>query len=55
MAICISLMFGRMGSVVGANTAASLLDNHCQTAFLLSGFSVIGKLFTIQVFPSMSN
>lgn len=43
MAVCISLMFGRLGSVVGSNTAASLLDNHCEAAFYLSGSSVIGE------------
>lgn len=43
MAVCISLMFGRLGAVVGSNTAALLLDNHCEVAFYLSGTSVIGK------------
>lgn len=42
MAVCISLMFGRLGSVVGANTAAVLLDNHCETVFYLSGSTLIG-------------
>ncbi|XP_031639091.1 synaptic vesicle glycoprotein 2B-like [Contarinia nasturtii] len=41
MAICISLMFGRLGSVFGANIAALLLENHCETVFYLSGSSVI--------------
>ncbi|XP_055309491.1 synaptic vesicle glycoprotein 2B-like isoform X2 [Sitodiplosis mosellana] len=41
MAICISLMFGRMGCVFGSFTAALLLDNHCEAAFYLSGVSVI--------------
>ncbi|XP_031629334.1 synaptic vesicle glycoprotein 2B-like isoform X2 [Contarinia nasturtii] len=41
MAICISLMFGRLGSVVGANTVALLIDNHCEMVFYLSGSSVI--------------
>lgn len=44
MAMCISLMFGRLGGVVGANVAALLLDNHCQSAFYLSGSSLLGKL-----------
>lgn len=43
MAVCISLMFGRLGSVVGSNTAALLLDNHCEVAFYLSGSTVIGN------------
>ncbi|XP_031629386.1 synaptic vesicle glycoprotein 2B-like [Contarinia nasturtii] len=41
MAICISLMFGRLGSVVGANIAALLLDDHCETVFYLSGTTVM--------------
>ncbi|XP_031629336.1 synaptic vesicle 2-related protein-like isoform X4 [Contarinia nasturtii] len=41
MAICISLMFGRLGSVVGANITALLLENHCETVFYLSGSTVI--------------
>lgn len=43
MAICIALMFGRLGSVVGSNIVALLLDDHCESAFYLSGASVIGK------------
>lgn len=43
MAVCISLMFGRLGSVVGANTAAVLLDNHCETVFFLAGSTLVGK------------
>lgn len=38
-------MFGRLGSVVGANTAASLLDNHCETIFYLSATSLIGEIY----------
>ncbi|XP_055325180.1 synaptic vesicle glycoprotein 2B-like [Sitodiplosis mosellana] len=37
MALCISLMFARFGGVAGSNTAAFLLDNHCEAAFYLSG------------------
>lgn len=43
MAICISLMFARLGSVVGANVAAVLLYTHCQTLFYLSGATLIGN------------
>lgn len=43
MAICISLMMGRLGSVVGANIVGQLLDNYCQLAFLLSGSSLISN------------
>lgn len=42
MALCISLMFGRLGCVAGANVAALLLENHCELVFYLSGGSVMG-------------
>lgn len=46
MAICMALMFGRLGSVVGANVVALLLNDHCETAFYLSGSTIIGKINT---------
>ncbi|XP_058465632.1 synaptic vesicle glycoprotein 2B-like isoform X2 [Malaya genurostris] len=42
MAVCISLMFGRLGSVVGANIVGVLLDTHCELSFWISGISLIG-------------
>lgn len=47
MAICITLMMGRLGSVVGANIVGLLLDNYCQLAFSLSGACLIGMAFLI--------
>ncbi|XP_058813431.1 synaptic vesicle glycoprotein 2B-like [Topomyia yanbarensis] len=41
MAVCISLMFGRLGSVVGANLVGVLLDTHCDLTFWISGISLI--------------
>lgn len=46
MAICISLMMGRLGSVVGANIVGLLLDNYCQLAFSMSGALLIRKCDT---------
>lgn len=43
MAICISLMMGRLGSVVGANIVGLLLDNYCQLAFSMTGALLICK------------
>ncbi|XP_037921735.1 synaptic vesicle glycoprotein 2B-like isoform X2 [Hermetia illucens] len=40
-AVCITLMFGRSGSVVGANIISSVLDVNCEAAFLFSGISLI--------------
>ncbi|XP_053949917.1 synaptic vesicle glycoprotein 2A-like isoform X2 [Anastrepha ludens] len=34
MAICVSLMFGRLGSVVGANIVGALLANNCEMSFV---------------------
>lgn len=36
-------MFGRLGGVVGSFVGATLLDNHCETAFYLSGVTIVGK------------
>lgn len=44
MALCISLMFGRLGCVFGANTAALLLENHCEIVFYVSGTTILGEL-----------
>ncbi|XP_013107184.2 synaptic vesicle glycoprotein 2A [Stomoxys calcitrans] len=41
MAVCISLMMGRLGSVVGANVVGALITNHCETAFITSGVSLV--------------
>lgn len=48
MALSISLMFGRFGGVAGSNTAAFLLDNHCEAAFYLSGSVVTGNCFELK-------
>ncbi|XP_055586739.1 putative transporter SVOPL [Uranotaenia lowii] len=37
MAVCISMMFGRLGCVVGANVTGALLDHNCELTFGLSG------------------
>lgn len=42
MALCISMMFGRLGSIMGSNIAAILLANSCTAAFYLSGTILIG-------------
>lgn len=45
MAICISLMMGRLGSVVGANIVGLLLDNYCQLAFSMTGTILISTFW----------
>lgn len=45
MSLCFSLMFARLGAVVGANVTSLLLKSHCQLLFGLSGSLLIGKQF----------
>lgn len=47
MAVCISLMFGRLGTVVGVNTVALMLENHCELVFYMSGITLIGNSYNI--------
>lgn len=42
MAMCIFLMMGRLGSIVGTNLFGVLLDFYCPAAFMVSGISVLG-------------
>lgn len=53
--MCILLMFGRLGGIVGANVAALLLDNHCETVFYLSGSSILGKILLKTLILSILN
>lgn len=41
--MCITLMFARLGGVVGANLVAFLLENQCETVFYFSGTSLMGQ------------
>lgn len=43
MAVCISLMFARLGGLVGAYVVSILLESQCQILFELSGSLLIGK------------
>ncbi|KAG4075533.1 hypothetical protein HA402_003358 [Bradysia odoriphaga] len=55
MAVCISLMMGRLGSVVGANIVGLLLDNYCEVAFTLSGSSLILSGILAFFIPNIRN
>lgn len=35
MALCLSLMSGRLGSVAGSNIIGALLDDHCEYIFYM--------------------
>lgn len=41
MAVCISLMAGRLGSVVGSNVVSAMLSQNCEITFISSGVSLI--------------
>ncbi|XP_053698215.1 synaptic vesicle glycoprotein 2B-like [Sabethes cyaneus] len=41
MAVCIALMFGRLGGVLGANMLGLMLDTHCEWTFAISGFVLL--------------
>lgn len=43
MAVCISLMFARLGGVVGANVVALLMEHHCEMVFYIPGTLLISK------------
>lgn len=54
MAVCISLMFGRLGSVFGANLVGLLLDTHCQVTFALSGLTLLLSSVLVVFIPNIS-
>ncbi|KAM7350331.1 uncharacterized protein ACRADG_008940 [Cochliomyia hominivorax] len=41
MAVCISLMLGRIGSVSGSYVMGALIETHCELAFYTSSFALI--------------
>ncbi|XP_073828252.1 synaptic vesicle glycoprotein 2B-like [Musca autumnalis] len=41
MAVCISLMVGRIGSVTGSNVLGALIDTHCEEALYSSSISLV--------------
>lgn len=51
MAVCISLMMGRLGSVVGANIVGMLISHNCEAAFLASGTSLVLSAFLAFLIP----
>lgn len=41
MAVCIALMFGRLGTVVGSNMLGVLLENYCELTFVIPSVLLI--------------
>lgn len=51
MAICISLMVGRFGSVVGSNITGILLESHCNFTFYIACSTLVGCGFLALLIP----
>lgn len=45
MAICISLMIGRTGSLVGSNVISAIYEVNCEASFLLAGSTLLVSAF----------
>ncbi|KAG5666788.1 hypothetical protein PVAND_014798 [Polypedilum vanderplanki] len=54
MAISLSLMFGRLGSIFGTNVTSLLLDNYCEFTFLFSFFTLTLSCFLVFHIPNIS-
>lgn len=42
MALCLVMMFGRLGAVTGGNIVGALLFNHCNSIFYISASALLG-------------
>lgn len=52
MAVCLSLMMGRLGSVAGTNLMGLIMENNCLTTFILFAIcSLVGAALT-RILPS---
>lgn len=54
MAVCISLMFGRLGSVFGSNLMGLLLDSHCNLTLAFSGGALLISSVLVFFIPNIS-
>lgn len=43
MAVCLVLMMGRLGGVIGTNTVAIFLDSHCELSFFVGSAFMFGN------------
>jgi len=55
MALCLSLMCGRLGSVVGANIIGTLLDNYCVYTFVMPSVLLTLSACLAFTIPNISN
>ncbi|XP_055844745.1 uncharacterized protein LOC129911098 [Episyrphus balteatus] len=55
MALCISLMFGRLGGVFGAYMIALLLATNCEMTFNIAGMGLVVSAFLTFLIPKVKN
>lgn len=53
MAICISLMLGRLGSVTGSNMVAYLIEENCEFTFYLCGTTLLAAAVLTFFIPNI--
>lgn len=51
MAMCVSLMMGRIGSVVGTNIVGAFLSTSCEMTFYVACLSLMSCAFLILFLP----
>lgn len=51
MAICVSLMMGRIGSVVGTNIVGAFLATYCEMTFYIACFALMSCAILILFLP----
>lgn len=49
--MCVSLMMGRIGSVVGTNIVGVLVANNCESTFYIAGFAMLSCAVLILFLP----
>ncbi|XP_037044114.1 synaptic vesicle glycoprotein 2B-like [Bradysia coprophila] len=54
MALCLSLMSGRIGSVIGANLIGTMLDNYCDYTFVMPTILLISSGCLAFTIPNIS-
>lgn len=52
MAVCISLMLGRIGSVTGTNFVGILIENHCKTSMFSASIPLLVCAFLSLLLPN---
>lgn len=54
MAISLSLMCGRLGSIFGSNIVGLFLDDYCEWTFVISGAALMLSCILVFFIPNIS-